>query len=150
MASKVSIDLFFKSKNIAIVGVSGTGKGFGYSVYQKLKQSGFNVFPINNHVDNIDGNKCYNSLSELQGNADAVIMVIPPTESKDVVLEAERIGIKNIWFQPGAESEELVQLAENLKMNVIEKECAMMFTEPVSGFHRFHRAVTKITGKYPR
>lgn len=150
MASKGSIEMFFNSKNIAVVGVSASGKGFGYSAYQKLKQSGYNVFPVNKNVDNIDGNICYNTLSELQGKADSVVMVIPPSAGRDVLLEAERIGIKNIWFQPGAESKELIDLAETLNFNVIYNECVMMFTEPVRGFHRLHRGVSKLTGKFPR
>lgn len=150
MVSKDSIEMFFSSKNIAVVGVSGTGKGFGYILYHKLRNSGFNVFPVNRNVDNIDGNKCFNSLVELQGKADAVIMVIPHVDSRSVVLEAAEIGVKNIWFQSGAESDELIQLAKSLNMNVIEKECVLMFTEPVGGFHRFHRAVSKLTGKYPK
>lgn len=150
MTLRESINTFFSSKNIAVVGVSGTGKGFGYTAYHKLKNSGFNVFPVNKNVTSIDGNQCYNSLAELQGKAEVVVMVIPPSAGKDVVLEASRIGIKSIWFQPGAESDELVKLAASLSMNVIQKECVIMFAEPVSGFHRFHRAVTKITGKYPK
>ena len=93
--------MFFNSKNIAVVGVSGTGKGMGYSVYQKLRQTGFNVFPVNNHVDNIDGNKCYNTISELQGKADAVIMVIPPSEGRDVVTGSRKDRYKKHLVSAG-------------------------------------------------
>lgn len=149
-ASLDSIKKFFSNKNIAVVGVSGTGKGFGYTAYKKLKDSGYNVFPVNNKRDEIEGNKCYNSLSELKGKTESVVLVIPPVETKNVVMQASEAGMNNIWFQPGSESKDAVKLASDLKLNVIDKECIIMFTEPIHGFHRFHRAVTKLTGRYPK
>lgn len=145
-----SIEEFFSNKNIAVVGVSGKSKGFGYAVYNKLKESGYNVFPVNNNAKQVDGNECYSSVTELTGKVESVVLVIPPKSTKDVVMEAAESGIHNVWFQPGSESKETVDFAKENKLNVIEKECVMMFTEPVHGFHKFHRGLTKLTGKYPK
>lgn len=150
MSSINSIKEFFSHKDIAVVGVSASGKGFGYTVYNKLRDSGHNVFPVNNKAEKIDGNTCYNSIKELNGKAESAVIVIPPDGTKDVVREASEAGIKNIWFQPGSESKEAVQYAKDLNLNVIEKECVIMFVEPVHGFHKFHRTITRWTGKYPK
>ena len=41
-----SIKSFIELKNIAVVGVSRTGKGFGASVYNHLKDNGLSLIHI--------------------------------------------------------------------------------------------------------
>jgi predicted CoA-binding protein len=145
-----SIRLFFSNKNIAVVGVSKTGTGFGYNVYKQLKSAGHNVLPVNISTDNIEGNVCYNNLNDLKGKVDSVLLVIPPSESIKVVKEAIDGNIRNIWFQPGSESCEAVELCKKNGINVIEKQCFLMYSEPIASFHKFHRYFYKLAGKYPK
>ena len=42
-----SIKAFLKLKNIAIIGVSRKGEGFGASIYNHLKNNGYTVFAVN-------------------------------------------------------------------------------------------------------
>jgi predicted CoA-binding protein len=46
-------------------------------------------------------------------------VITPPHVSEAIVEQAGVIGVKNIWFQPGAESEKAVARAIELGMNVI-------------------------------
>jgi predicted CoA-binding protein len=149
MNSFSTIQEFFKHKNIAVVGVSSTGKGFGYLVFQKLKEIGYNVYPVNKNVSEIEGNTCYSSLNELHGKADSAIFVIPPGETISVIDDAHSSGIKNIWFQPGSESADCIKKAQEKNLSFIKDQCVLMFVEPVNGFHKVHRFVNKIIGKYP-
>ncbi len=150
MATMTAIDSFFSTKNIAIVGVSKKGTGFGYSAYQQLKSAGHNVLPVNNTSDSIEGNTCYHSLNELNGKVDSVLMVVPPIESTKVIRELIPGNIKNVWFQPGSESKEAIELCKNMGINVIERQCILMYSEPIAAFHKFHRYFHKLTGKYPK
>jgi uncharacterized protein len=48
-----------------------------------------------------------------------VSVVTPPLIAESMVEQAAAIGVKNIWFQPGAESERAIARAQELGMNVI-------------------------------
>lgn len=113
-------------KNWAVVGATeDTGK-FGYKVYKKLKNRGYNVYPVNPKFDEIEGEKCYHSISDINDNIDVISMIVNPKVGMEVIDKANEKGIKNIWCQPGAESEELIQRAQSYGMKIIYNECVLV------------------------
>lgn len=78
MNSRKSIEEFLSFKNVAVIGVSSKGKGFGVSVYNHLKKNGHNVFGINKNGGKIEQDVLFKSLYELPDKVDAVITVIQP------------------------------------------------------------------------
>ena len=150
MTSKTAVEEFLEMKNVAVVGVSRKNSKFGNIIYKELKQKGFNVFGVNPNMDNIDGDRCYNNLRELDGKVESVINVVPPSQTEYVVKEANEIGVINIWMQQGSESEEAIRYCKENKINVIHKECILMFAEPVKSIHSFHRWIWKVIGKLPK
>ncbi len=143
------IESFIRLKNIAVVGVSSKGNGFGTAVYNHLKDNGYNVFAVNKNGGFWKDVKLYNSLSSIKNNLDGVITVVPPSETEIVVKEAKESGIKFIWMQQGSESDNAVKYCKENGMQVISGECILMFVEPVKSIHSFHRWINKLTGKYP-
>ena len=61
-----SIKTFLKLKNIAIVGVSRKGEGFGASIYNHLKDNGYTVFAVNRIGGFANNIKLYNSLFQIE------------------------------------------------------------------------------------
>lgn len=149
MITQKSVDNFLNCKNLAIVGVSRKKGKFGNIVFKELKKKGLNVYGVNPNMDTIDGEKCYSSLRELEGKVDAVVNVVSPAQTSDVVKEANEIGIKNIWMQQGSESEEAIKFCQENGINEIHKECILMFVEPVKSIHGLHRWFWKVLGKLP-
>jgi predicted CoA-binding protein len=149
MTSKKLVEDFLSEKNIAVVGVSRTGKGFGYAAYKELKSKGYNVYPVNPNAHDIEGEKCYPSLLALQGKVDAAVLVVPPFVAREVVKDAHSAGIKKIWMQQGSESEEAVTFCEETGIDVVQKECILMFAEPSAFIHRAHKWVWGVIGKLP-
>jgi uncharacterized protein len=149
MASLNSIQTFLASKNIAVVGVSRTGSKFGFFAFQHLRSAGHNAIPVNNNTNEIFGNICYHDLIELKNKVDSALLIIPPEEALKVVHDAVKAGIKNIWFQPGSESKEAIELCKSNDLNYVDKQCIMMHSEPVVSMHKFHRFVKKILRQYP-
>ena len=49
----------------AVIGATHKTEKFGYKIYKCLKDHGYEVYPVNPNVAEIDGNKCYPSLSAL-------------------------------------------------------------------------------------
>jgi predicted CoA-binding protein len=149
MVTKKSIDRFLSAKNIAVVGVSRNNKKFGYSAYNTLKSKGFKVFAVNPNADNINGDTCYKSIEQIPEKIESVLVVLPPEKTKDIVKQAFSLNINNIWLQQGAESDEAISFCVEKGMNIVYKQCILMFTEPVSFPHSFHRWINKITRKIP-
>ena len=147
---KDSIKSFLSLKNIAVVGVSSSGKGFGVSVYNHLKDRNYKVIPINSNGGEIDGEKLVTSLKSVQGKIEGIITVVPPSETEKIVQEAKQLGINKIWMQQGSESGNAIKFCEENNIDFVHGECIMMFSEPVNSLHRFHRGIWKLIGKYPK
>ena len=145
-----TIQSFTNLKNIAVVGVSSKGNGFGVAVYNHLKDNGYNVLAVNKNGGFSKNIKLYNSLAMIENGIDGIVTVVPPAETEIVVQEAKELGIKNIWMQQGSESKNAIEFCKENGIQYVSGECIMMFVEPVKSIHKFHRWINKITGKYPR
>ena len=55
-----SIKSFLNLKNIAVVGVSSKGKGFGVAVFNHMKDNGYNAFGVNKNGGFSGSIKLYN------------------------------------------------------------------------------------------
>lgn len=149
MTSKKLIEDFLSENNVAVVGVSRNKWKFGYIVYKELKSKGYNVFPVNPNTTYIDGEKSYPSLLALKGKVGAAILVIPPLATNEAVKDANAAGIKKIWLQNGAESEEAVTFCRETGIDIIQRECVLMFAEPSGFIHKAHKWIWGVVGKLP-
>jgi len=144
-----AIKTFLKLKNIAIVGVSRKGEGFGASIYNHLNDNGYTVFAVNRIGGFSNNIKLYNSLFQIDKQIDGIITIVPPSETEALVHAAHDLGIKNIWMQQGSQSDSAINFCNENKINVVYGECILMFVEPVQSIHKFHRFINKLIGKYP-
>jgi uncharacterized protein len=149
MTSQQTIDDFLSCKTLAVVGVSGSRRGFGYAVYKDLKTKGYTVFPVNPNAETIDGHPCYPNVSALPERVEGVVLVVPPEVTEKVVREAAIDNIKRVWMQQGAESGKAIALCESSGIAVVHGECIMMFADAKAFPHNVHRWLNKVTGKLP-
>ena len=149
-ATKEQINHFFAPKKIAVAGVSIDNKKFGYQVFNHLIQNGYEVIPINPNHDKIDETNCFKSVEELPDSVESLLILTNKNQTNDVLKKALNKSIPNIWVQQSCETKESLQIAEEHSKKVIFKECIFMFTEPVKGFHQFHKTIVKLFGKHPK
>ncbi len=117
----------FKSKTIwAVVGSCHNPEKYAYSIYNYLRRRGLQVYAVDPTGKSVDGNPSYKTLKELPMLPEAVDMVINPIKGEEYLDEARALGISYIWFQPGAESPQLIQKAKDYNMNVIHNACVMV------------------------
>jgi predicted CoA-binding protein len=150
MTSMSSVQDFLNQKKIAVVGVSRNKRKFGRVIYKELKNKGYQVIPVNSHIDMIDDEPCYPGLKYLPGPVDSVVLVIPPAETEKVIHDAIAQNIRHIWMQYGSESKKAVRICEEKGINLVHGECILMFAEPVGFFHKLHRWLWKLLGKLPQ
>ncbi len=123
------IKKYFKSKNIAVVGASSNKNKYGYKVFKTLLNLGYNVYPINPKIKELEGVKVYKKISDIEENIDAVSFIIPPEQADSVLEEVNNKGIKIVWFQPGAESYKLIRYCNTHKIDVIFHKCVLVEAE---------------------
>lgn len=114
-----SIESFLSGDCFAVVGASSDQAKYGNKVLRCYGQSGRRAIPINPKASEVEGIKAYATLEDVPHQIDCVSVITPPQVTESIVHQANAIGIKHIWMQPGAESELAVKSAENLGMNVI-------------------------------
>jgi hypothetical protein len=139
-------DAFVAQKTLALVGVSRT-RGFGNTLFRHLKQRGYRVFPVNSQTDTVEGERCYRRLDDLPEPVAGVVAVVPPAQTKNVVEDCARLGIKHIWMQQGAESEDAVALCREKGIAAVPGQCLLMHTGAAFP-HSIHRWLWKKLGKY--
>lgn len=117
----------FEVKKVwAVVGSVHNKEKFAYKIYNFMKDHGYKVYAVDPSGKDVDGEKSYVSLKDLPEVPEAVDMVIHPTKAVKFIDETKELNIKFIWFQPGAESEELVKKAEDYGMEVVHHKCVMV------------------------
>jgi predicted CoA-binding protein len=150
MVTKKEIQIFFEPKRLAIVGVSRDTKKFGHIVFKDLKAKGYSVYPVNPNTDKIDGDRCYRSVKDLPDDIRSVLILTPKKETDSILREVINKGIINIWVQQMSETNQTIKIAEEYQKEIIHKKCIYMFAEPITGIHKFHRAILKLFGMLPK
>lgn len=117
---------FIDGERIALVGISRSGKIFGNMAAKELEERGYQVYPVHPEAEQIDGEKCYESLASLPEGVDGVLVVVPPERASQVMKDAAQSGVHNVWLQQGAESPEVLELGEELDLNLVSNKCIFM------------------------
>jgi predicted CoA-binding protein len=129
------------------VGVSRSGTKFGNTAFKELGERGYQVYPVHPTAKEIDGKPCYPNLAAVRDQVDGVLVSVPPEKAKPVLEEAAAAGLKNVWLQQGAESPEVLALAQKLGLNLVAKKCVLMYAPPVRSFHGWHRLFARLFGQ---
>ena len=109
----------------AVIGATHKTEKFGYKIYKRLKDHGYEVYPVNPNIAEIDGNKCYPSLSALPVVPAVVDFVVPEAAGLAALDGCKELGIPTVWLQPGADKPSLVEKAHALKLHVIQ-DCVLV------------------------
>jgi len=119
------VDNYLK-KDIAVIGVSNRQEKFGFKIFRDLLKAGFKVKGISPRKEEVLGNKIYRDLSELESVPDLVITVVPSSVTEQVVDLSIKLGVKEIWMQPGSESAQAINKAEAAGIKVTSSACFMV------------------------
>lgn len=114
-----------KLTKIAVIGVSHDPQKYGHRVFRDLVLNGYTVEGVNPKGGQVEGKDLFTSLPELDEKPELLILVVPPTVGIHILEKAKEIGIMNVWLQPGAESQELVEFAQQNNINLTYDNCFM-------------------------
>ncbi|MCC7449304.1 MAG: CoA-binding protein [Anaerolineae bacterium] len=151
MTHKERVQDFLAQKRIAVCGLSRSKDSGAGGIYLKLRNHGYQVFPIHPTAESLHGDPCYPNLSAIPGGVDAVFIMNSPDISETIVDEATKLGIKRVWMHnntiaPSSVSQAAVEQCRKAGINVIAVGCPMMVLEP-DFFHNCMGWMIRVTGR---
>jgi hypothetical protein len=116
-------DILKSYKKIAVVGISSNPGRPSHYVSQFMKDNGYQIFPVNPGLDEVLGEKCYTSLSEIPDEIEVVNIFRRAEYVDEIVAEAIKVGAKVIWMQEGIINEGAAQKAIEAGLQVVMDRC---------------------------
>ena len=148
---------FLDQKRIAVAGVSRNGSHHpvGNLIYQRLKETGHDVFPVNPHMQTFEGQRCYPDLKSIPGGVDGVVVITRPATTEQIVRECDAAGVRRVWMHQSvgkaasSVSMEAVEYCRQHDISVIAGACPMMFGARTDFGHSCMRWFLKLSGGLP-
>lgn len=149
-----SIENFLRGKRIGVAGVSRNRNQPANAIYRRLRDAGYQVFPVNPKADELEGAPCYPDVVSLPEPIDGVVVATHPNVAVEVVRQCGERGVGSVWFHrsfgAGSVSEEAVRECEELGLDCIVGGCPLMFCEPIDFGHKCMRWWLQRRGRVPR
>ena len=119
MTIEQQIETFLAAPVFGVVGASSKPEKYGNKVLRCYLMNDRQAIPVNPVETTIEGLACVKSVANLPEGAASISVITPPQVTEQVVQQAIARGVKNIWMQPGAESQAAVAACEAAGINVI-------------------------------
>jgi hypothetical protein len=104
---------------VAIIGASADRGKFGNKSVRAHHQCGWKVVPIHPSAAEIEGLTCFPSLDAFPDAVDRVSVYVPPAIGITLLEKIKAKHPKEIWFNPGSESFDLLERARALELEPI-------------------------------
>jgi predicted CoA-binding protein len=108
------------SKIVAVIGASSNRGKFGNKALRAFERQGYTVIPINPNEAEVEGHKTYASVLDVPGTIDMATVYVPPRAGVKVVEELARKGVPEVWLNPGAADDAVVERARELGLKIIQ------------------------------
>ena len=144
---------FLRGKRFAVAGVSRQPAQAANAVFRKLRDSGYEVFPVNPKATEVEGVPCFPDLASIPGSLDGVVIATHPDVAVDLVRQSAERGAGRVWFHrsfgQGSVSEEAIRECEARGLLAIVGGCPLMYCQPVDLAHRCMRGWLRWQGRVP-
>lgn len=108
-----------RKKTVAVIGASNDRSKYGNKATRAYLLKGFKVYPVNPNEKTVEGLKAYNSILDIPDEIDRATLYVPPKVGLIVIDDIAKKGVKELYFNPGSESDELVGKARMLGLKPI-------------------------------
>jgi predicted CoA-binding protein len=147
---------FLAQKRIAVAGVSRDHSNHPSAklIYDRLKSTGHDVFPVNPNMQSFEGDTCYPDLKSIPGGVGGVVIITRPEVTEDIVRECDAAGVRSVWMHESmvkgsSVSPKAVEYCHQHNIEVIAGACPMMFGEGVDFGHVCMKWIMNVTGRLP-
>src|SRR5215472_9193856 len=120
---------FLRGKRFAVAGVSRHQGQPANAIYRKLRDSGYEVLPVNPNAAEVEGTRCYSDLRSIPGTLDGVVVATHPSVSAQLVRQCSERGVGKVWFHrsfdQGSVSDDAIQECKTLGIKCIVGGCPL-------------------------
>jgi len=117
---------FMAQNKFAVVGATNNPQKYGNQILKNLKNRGYEVYPVNPKLKELEGLSCYPSLNDIPVKVDVVDFVVPRKATEEILKQCKKLGLNRIWLQPGSESETAITFCRENNMKVVHGVCVML------------------------
>jgi acetyl coenzyme A synthetase (ADP forming)-like protein len=143
LAAAESVRGFLSPHSVAVVGASREPASIGAALLSNLQQAGFTgpIYPVNPHVDTLQGLKAYASVSDIGEAVDLAVIAVPAPAVEEVIADCACSGVRGVVVissgfgevsAQGRETQErLTALARESGMRLVGPNCmGVLNTDP--------------------
>lgn len=130
-----NLDFFFSPRSVVLVGASNREGSMGYVFMENIISAGYkgDIFPINPNEDEVFGLKAYKDVTEVPGEVDLAVVLVPADSAAQVMNKCGEKGVKGAvvissGFAEAGESgarlqSELVEISNRYGVRVLGPNC---------------------------
>ncbi|HJR60555.1 MAG TPA: CoA-binding protein [Vicinamibacterales bacterium] len=107
-------------KVVAVIGASSNRRKFGNKALRAFEHRGYTVIPINPNEAEVEGHTTYPSVLDVPGPIDMATVYIPAEPALRVMEQLAQKGVGEVWLNPGADDDAVIDRAESLGLNVVQ------------------------------
>jgi len=106
------------ARTVAVLGASSERRKFGNKAVRAFAAQGWRVFPVNPRESMVEGWPAFPTLGAIPEPVSSVTVYVPPPVGLRLLPEIAAVHPEQVWFNPGAESEEIRSAATRLGVPV--------------------------------
>ena len=121
------MELFSQIQTIAVIGLSRDTDKVARRVPSYLASRNYDVIPINPYADKILGKETYDTISDVPGPVDLVVIFRPSAEAGQFVTEsAKRPERPAIWLQEGIWAKPEIREVRAQRVTAVQNMCTYL------------------------
>jgi predicted CoA-binding protein len=106
-------------KTVAVVGASSDRSKFGNKALRAFQAEGYRVIPINPNEREVEGLPTYASVLDVPEPIEMATVYVQPSVTLGLLDEFQRKNIPEVWINPGAEDQEVIDEGRRRNMKLI-------------------------------
>ncbi|MDQ3420681.1 MAG: CoA-binding protein [Acidobacteriota bacterium] len=109
-----------EKKTVAVIGASSNRNKFGNKALRAFERQGYSVLAINPNEAEVEGHRTFASVLDVPGTIDMATVYVPAAIGVGVMEQLAKKGVGEVWLNPGADDDEVVDRARALGLKVIQ------------------------------
>src|SRR5215471_14876501 len=107
------------ARTVAVIGAGPDRRKFGNKSLRAHLAAGFTVYPVHPTAQTVEGQTAFQSVKDVPvEKLDRVSVYLPPAVGLTVLPDIASKSPAEVWFNPGADSPEVLAEAKRLGLNV--------------------------------
>jgi predicted CoA-binding protein len=99
---------------VAVIGASNDRAKYGNRAVRAYLRQRWTVYPVNPGETTVEGLPAFASITDIPATVDRATLYVPPHIGQTLLRDIWSKGVKELWLNPGAESDALIAAGERL------------------------------------